>query len=86
MSAAFAAFAAIAADAGSGLPWDDPQFWIVTALVAAIGALAVRRVRRALADEAETPCANCPKVHVAAPGSGGSRGRLRVVDVSRGDS
>jgi hypothetical protein len=62
---------------GGGLPTGDPQFWIVSALVAAIGGWAVRRVRRSLARESETPCASCPKVTVGAAGA--ARGRLRVV-------
>jgi hypothetical protein len=62
------------------LPLSDPQFWLVTALVAVVAAFAARRLRRAIRSESETPCASCPKV--AASGSGGdSKSRLRVVQL-----
>ena len=58
------------------LPLADPQFWLVTALVALVALLAGRRVRNALRAESERPCANCPKVVEKRPelvALGGSR-------------
>lgn len=70
-----------------GLPLSDPQFWFVTLLVALVALAAARRVRRSLDADAESPCANCPKV---APGAsarsdirhGDRKSRLRVVSLA----
>lgn len=64
----------------ASLPLGDPQFWLVTALVALVAVFAGRRIRRSLRSEAETPCASCPKA-VAPEAANGTRGRLRVVPV-----
>lgn len=42
-----------------GLPLADPQFWIVTAAVAAAVLLAARRAASAVRTT-ESPCARCP--------------------------
>jgi len=44
-----------------GLPLADPQFWLVTVLVAGVAYGVSRRIRRSARDES-APCANCPKV------------------------
>ncbi len=61
------------------LPWHDPQFWLVTGVVAAIALLAARRIARSLGSESEAPCASCPKVVLNVPAPAAKRARLPVV-------
>ncbi len=64
------------------LPLSDPQFWLVTALVALVALSAARKVRRTLRSDAESPCASCPKVAAVPLAADGDRkSRLRVVSL-----
>jgi hypothetical protein len=63
----------------AALPLGDPQFWIATAMVAATGLLALRRVLRHLRAESATPCASCPKARLAAGAPPPARRRLPVL-------
>jgi thiamine biosynthesis lipoprotein len=61
------------------LPYDDPQFWAVSALVAAVAGLAVRRVARSLREESGSPCASCPRLQPGAAEGAAQRSRLKVI-------
>ena len=45
----------------ASIPLDDPQFWLVTLVVAAAAFLAGRKIARSVRSESERPCASCPK-------------------------
>ena len=45
----------------ASFPVGDPQFWLVTLLVAVVAAFAGRKIARSVRSESERPCASCPK-------------------------
>lgn len=55
-----------------GLPLDDPQFWIVTAAVAAVAGLAAHRLLRSVRAREDAPgCASCPAARALPPAKAG---------------